>query len=218
MNRAEIKEAAKAKIRGNKWNIWWPYICISIITSVLSSLFSPKVDINTLDFNNFSLDMFKMTPIQTAGTTVVGLLSAILTACYLKYIIDFVRTGKFNHDVIIKTLKEKWVNLLVANLIGGLLIGLGMVLFVIPGIILALAYALVDYVILDTKLSGVDALKKCREMMKGYKWDYFVFGLSFIGWCLLIVPTFGLIMIWLFPYMTVANAMYYDKLKNKTGK
>ena len=157
MNRAEIKNAAKEKIRGNKWNIWWPYLCITIVTSILSGLFSPKVDINTLDFNNFSLDMFKMTPVQTAGTTIIGLLSAILMACYLKYIIDFVRTGKFNHDVIIKTLKEKWVNLLVANLIGGLLIGLGMVLLVIPGIILALAYAIVDYVILDTNLSGVDA-------------------------------------------------------------
>ena len=46
--------------------------------------------------------------------------------------------------------------------------------------------------------------------------DYFVFGLSFIGWALLIAPTFGLIMIWLFPYMTVANAIYYEKLKQKT--
>ena len=32
MNRKEIKEAAKAKIKGNKWNIWWPMLIIGAIT------------------------------------------------------------------------------------------------------------------------------------------------------------------------------------------
>ena len=105
-----------------------------------------------------------------------------------------------------------------ANLVGGLLIGVGIALCVVPGIILALGFAMVNYIILDTNLSGIDPLKKSFEMMKGHKGEYFVFGLSFIGWCLLIVPTLGLIMIWLFPYMIVANAMYYEKLKAKAGK
>jgi len=213
MNRVEIKEAAKEKIRGNKWNIWWPYLVISIIQSVLSSLFLPKVNV---DFNN--LANIQMPKGYYLGSTIISILIGVLTACYLKYILDFVRTGKFNHDVIIKTFKEKWVNLLIAGLVSSLLIGLGFVLFVVPGIILALAYTFVNFVIIDSKLSAIDALKKSREMMKGYKWNYFVFGLSFFGWLLLIAPTLGLIMIWLFPYMIVANAMYYDKLKQKSGK
>lgn len=213
MNRVEIKEAAKEKIRGNKWNIWWPYLVISIIQSVLSSLFLPKVNV---DFNN--LANIQMPKGYYLGSTIISILIGVLTACYLKYILDFVRTGKFNHDVIIKTFKEKWVNLLIAGLVSSLIIGLGFVLFVVPGIILALAYTFVNFVIIDSKLSAIDALKKSREMMKGYKWNYFVFGLSFFGWLLLIVPTLGLIMIWLFPYMIVANAMYYDKLKQKSGK
>lgn len=213
MNRVEIKEAAKEKIRGNKWNIWWPYLVISIIQSVLSSLFLPKVNV---DFNN--LANIQMPKGYYLGSTIISILIGVLTACYLKYILDFVRTGKFNHDVIIKIFKEKWVNLLIAGLVSSLIIGLGFVLFVVPGIILALAYTFVNFVIIDSKLSAIDALKKSREMMKGYKWNYFVFGLSFFGWLLLIVPTLGLIMIWLFPYMIVANAMYYDKLKQKSGK
>ena len=75
---------------------------------------------------------------------------------------------------------------------------------------------MVTYLVVDTNLSGADTLKKSREMMKGYKWDYFVFGLSFIGWILLVPVTLGLIAIWLVPYMVVAEAIYYDRLKDKT--
>lgn len=216
MNRKEIKEAAKAKIKGNKWNIIWPMLVISVITSIISGLFGPKLNI---DFNNLeSLANIKVPTSYYAVNSIVALLSGILSGCYLKYILDFVRTGKFDHNVIIKTLKEKWLNLLIADILVGIIVVLCSLLFVIPGIIMAIAYTYATMIVIDSNLSGTEPLKKSREMMKGYKWDYFVFGLSFIGWCLLIAPTFGLIMIWLFPYMVVANAMYYDKLKQKAGK
>lgn len=211
MNRKEIKEAAKAKIKGNKWNIWWPYLVISIIMSVISGVFSPKINV---DWNNLeNLQNIQIPTGYYGVSALVGIIQSILMGGYLKYIVDFVRTGKFDHNVIVKTIKEKWLVLLVANLVGGVLIAIGCALCLIPGIILALAYAMVNFVILDTNLSGIDPLKKSREIMKGHKWEYFVFGLSFIGWCLLIAPTFGLIMIWLFPYMIVANAMFYEKVK-----
>ena len=91
-------------------------------------------------------------------------------------------------------------------------------LFVIPGIIMALAYSMVAYIIIDTDKTGVDAMKESRAMMKGYKWNYFVFGLSFIGWILLTPFTFGLLLIWLYPYMTVADVLYYEKLKEVTKR
>ena len=214
MNRKEIKEAAKAKIRGNKWNIWWPYLVIMVITSAISGIFGPKIDLtNVEDIQNLQIPASSYTV-----STLTILIQGILMGGYLKYIIDFVRTGKFDHNVIVKAIKEKWLAFLIAGIICGLLTGLGIALCVIPGIIIALGYAMVNFIILDTNLSGIEPLKKSREMMKGYKWDYFVFGLSFIGWSLLVLPTLGLIMIWLFPYMTVANAMYYEKLKAKVGK
>ena len=50
-------------------------------------------------------------------------------------------------------------------------------------------------------------------MMDGHKWEYFVFNLSFIGWYLLCGITFGIAAIWVVPYVTTANVMYYEKLK-----
>ena len=48
--------------------------------------------------------------------------------------------------------------------------------------------------------------------MKGYKMNYFVFKLSFIGWNILAILTFGILYIWLVPYMVIAKTMYYDNL------
>ena len=113
-------------------------------------------------------------------------------------------------------MKEKWLNILLVEIITGVLICLASILFVIPGIILTFAYAMTTYLVVDSNLSATETLKKSREMMKGYKWDYFVFCLSFVGWALLVPLTLGLILIWLAPYMEVAEAIYYDKLKEKT--
>ena len=110
-------------------------------------------------------------------------------------------------------MKEKWLNILLSEILVGILVFLASLLFVIPGIILTFAYSMVTYLVIDTNLSATDSMKKSREMMKGYKMDYFVFCLSFIGWGFLVPFTLGLLLIWLAPYMAVAEAIYYDKLK-----
>lgn len=57
-------------------------------------------------------------------------------------------------------------------------------------------------------------LKKSWSMMKGYKWNYLVFTLSFLGWILLSPFTLFILLIWLVPYMEVAIILYYEKLKD----
>ena len=212
MDRKEIKELAKEKIRGNKWNIIWPILVIGVIESILTSIFGGRVDI----------DMETLTVNYTSryyiGSSIVMIIIGIISAGYLKYVLNFVRTGNFNFDDIINTVKEKWLNILISNVLMAIIIGLCSLAFVVPGIIMALAYTFVTYLVVDTDVSGSDSLKRIREMMKGYKWDYFVFTLSFIGWVLLIPCTFGLILIWLYPYYTVAEMIYYEKLKEKTNK
>lgn len=216
MDRKEIKELAKSKIKGNKWNIIWPILVISVIESILNSIFSGRIEV---DFTNLeSISLVNISPRYYIGSTLVTLIIGIITAGYLKYILNFVRTGKFEFNDIIDTVKAKWLNLLIAEILTTIIVALCAMLFVIPGIIMAIAYTFVTYLVIDTDVSGSDSLKKSREMMKGYKWNYFVFGLSFIGWIILIPFTLGLILIWLYPYMTVANTIYYEKLRELDSK
>ena len=89
-------------------------------------------------------------------------------------------------------------------------------LLIVPGVIVAIGLGMAGLIVIDSDLSAIDALKKSWEMMKGYKWNYFVFILSFIGWIILAPFTLFILFIWLIPYMTVAEVIYYDELKKIT--
>ena len=55
-------------------------------------------------------------------------------------------------------------------------------------------------------------------MMQGHKMDLFVLSLSFIGWMILGVFTFGILYIWLVPYMSVTLANFYNDIKKQQKK
>lgn len=211
MDRVKIKEAAKEKIKGNKWNIIWPALIISVVAGLLERLVGGTPTFTT-DANGYMV-MEPMSAKVMVAIYIIGLLVGIVTACYKKYILNFVRNGKFDTNDIINCVKEKWVDLLVASILVYVIVFLCTLLFVVPGIIMGFAYAMVTYIIIDSDTKGSDSLKKSRKMMKGYKWNYFVFYLSFLGWILLTPFTLGILLIWLYPYMTVADAIYYDELK-----
>lgn len=87
-------------------------------------------------------------------------------------------------------------------------------LFIVPGIIASLRYSQAIFLLADDKkLTATQALAKSTKMMDGHKWEYFVLGLSFIGWAILAMFTFGVGYLWLFPYMMTTYAHYYENLK-----
>lgn len=69
--------------------------------------------------------------------------------------------------------------------LGVILILAGYVAFVVGVIWASLRYAMVDFILLDTGVSGLDAIRLSKELMRGNKGRYFVLCLSFIGWYLL---------------------------------
>ena len=87
-------------------------------------------------------------------------------------------------------------------------------LFIIPGIIASIAYSQTFFILADGEnISAKDAVKKSKQMMYGYKWKYFCLGLRFIGWLILSVLTLGIGFLWLFPYMEVSMAKFFDDIK-----
>ena len=87
-------------------------------------------------------------------------------------------------------------------------------LLIIPGIIAGLAYSQTFYILAeDDTIGSMDALRKSKEMMNGYKWKYFCLGLRFIGWALLCLLTLGIGFLWLSPYIQVSYAKFYEDLK-----
>lgn len=67
----------------------------------------------------------------------------------------------------------------------------------------------------EPELSGKEVVEKSQELMKGNKGNLFVLELSFIGWAILAVLTFGIGYLWLIPYIQVSEICFYEELKNK---
>ncbi len=219
MDRKEIKELAKTKVKGNKWNIWWPLLLVSFVQNIVERIFGISMFDYSFDFENMeNFANFKFNVGGTILSLIIAVAFGIVTIAYKKYVLNIVRGEKFEFNDIINCIKNRWSDILLVEVIMGVIIYLCSLVFVIPGIIMALAYAMAAYLVVDTELGFKDALKQSREMMKGYKWNYFVFGLSFIGWILLTPFTLGILIIWLMPYMVIADALYYDKLKEITKK
>lgn len=104
---------------------------------------------------------------------------------------------------------------LTAYLLMLLFVMLWMLLLIIPGIIMALAYSQTFFILAeDNNITAMNALQKSQKMMVGYKWKYFCLGLRFIGWGLLCILTLGIGLLWLLPYMQVTFAKFYDDIKN----
>lgn len=86
-------------------------------------------------------------------------------------------------------------------------------------IIIALRYAEAPILLLkEPGIRPVDALKKSRIMMKGRVGKLFIFDLSFIGWFILCLLTFGLLSIYVGPYYLYARTMllnqFYEERRN----
>lgn len=92
-------------------------------------------------------------------------------------------------------------------------------LFWIPGIIAAYRYRFACYNILtDDSLTASAAIQLSCQQTRGMKGELFVLDLSFIGWTLLSYFTFGLLDIWLTPYMTLCDLAYFEEGQRRVGR
>lgn len=83
----------------------------------------------------------------------------------------------------------------------------------IPAIIVSYRYLLAPYIMAEhPEIRPRDALRLSKDMMRGVKLRAFWLQLSFTGWVLLSLFTFGIGMLWVQPYMAAAQAAFYREV------
>ncbi|MDE5561360.1 MAG: DUF975 family protein [Bacteroidaceae bacterium] len=92
-------------------------------------------------------------------------------------------------------------------------------LLVVPGIIKRLSYAMTSYILLDNpELKGNAAIERSMAMMCGHKMQLFWLYLTFIGWAILCIFSFGIGYFWLCPYMQASMVRFYEQVKGEYGQ
>jgi len=97
----------------------------------------------------------------------------------------------------------------------GVLVAVGFILLIIPGIIASLMFSQVFFIMgEDKEIGAYDALVKSLNMMKGYKWKFFRIFLRLMGLAFLCIFTLGIGFIWFIPYESVVLSKFYDDIKD----
>lgn len=221
-----IKSNARDFIRGRLWMFWSVLLVVGIIESLANSLpqwiFGDRLS-NLSDIIASNPDNIpkEISPSVFGWYYVLNVLISIvlipLNIGVAQNVLAWSRGedvnkwkvlfGGFNSAKIF----FKQVGVVVLNTI---LCALWAILLVVPGIIKGLAYSMYPYVLRDEPdLSVWQTLKKSEAIMKGYKGKLFLMYLSFVGWFILGAFTFGILYIWLTPYVMTSTVKFYDDVR-----
>lgn len=192
MERAELKARAKQMMSGNMGMLIVCFIIVEALTAASAAL----------------------TGIPLVGwigsMCIIGPLTLGTAYIYLNL------ARGFGPDVsILFSGFQRFVDALVLTLLISVFTVLWSLLFVVPGIIKAISYSQAYYILAEhPEMSGKEALDESIAMMDGHKMDYFVLMLSFIPWILLCIPTCGLAILYVEPYMQATLVNFYEEIKS----
>ncbi len=205
---SELRSCARKQLKGVWGQMALAGIIYMLIITVPAMIFS---DYSASGFAsplyNPTLDtIFNLATYVVLGPMVLGLCG---------YFLKRVRGERIKIENLFDGFKLFLPSLLLAFFMY-LFIFLWTLLLIIPGIIKALGYSMAFYIMYDNPAIGsLEALKESQIMMKGYKTELFFLSLSFIGWGILCILTLGIGFIWLFPYMNLSYANFYECLKKR---
>jgi len=101
-------------------------------------------------------------------------------------------------------------------LLTSIFIFLWTLLFIIPGIIMSLAYFCVPFLLKEEpELTPMEAIKKSKTMMKGHKKDLFLIYLGYLGFVILSMLTLGIALLWICPYYFTVFGAFYESIKSQ---
>ena len=104
-----------------------------------------------------------------------------------------------------------------AELLAALIIFVGMLLVVIPGIIASLGFGFVPYLVVDRGMRPVESLKESWRITNGNKWRIFLLGLALLGVNLIGVLLLGIGVLASVPITMLAVVHAYRFLQAAAG-
>ena len=200
--RAEIKEQAKAQLKGKVGILFVCMLVASIIPAIISGI---------------------ATAITQSGNQVVGsllssagsiLITPPITLGLVMVFLNVTYGEEPKVGTIFEPFKTNYGKSIALSFLVGIFVLLWCLLLVIPGIIMAYAYSQSFRILCENpEMSPMECIKESKRIMKGRKMDLFVLQLSFIGWILLVCVTFGIAAIYVYPYMQLAETNFYHRIK-----
>ena len=204
---SELRAQARERLEGK----WGTFVLMTFLMLVIQTILqipgyigslleilSPENVLASLSFSNISNILSLLALPLSWGLTVSLLRNHREESVDLENLFDGFRGGRYTR-------------VFCALFLVNLFTFLWALLLIIPGIIKAFSYALTPYIVMDEpELTARQAITRSCEIMEGRRWKLFCLYLSFIGWGILCLLTFGIGFLWLAPYMNASVAAFYE--------
>ena len=204
---SELRAQARERLEGQ----WGTFVLMTFLMLVIQTILqipgyigslleilSPENVLASLSFSNISNILSLLALPLSWGLTVSLLRNHREESVDLENLFDGFRGGRYTR-------------VFCALFLVNLFTFLWALLLIIPGIMKAFSYALTPYILLDEpELTARQAIARSCEIMQGRRWKLFCLYLSFIGWGILCLLTFGIGFLWLVPYMNASIAAFYE--------
>ena len=204
---SELRAQARERLEGK----WGTFVLMTFLMLVIQTILqipgyigsllevlSPENVLASLSFSNISNILSLLALPLSWGLTVSLLRNHREESVDLENLFEGFRRGRY-------------VRVFCALFLVNLFTFLWALLLIIPGIMKAFSYALTPYILLDEpELTATQAISRSCELMQGRRWKLFCLYLSFIGWGILSLLTFGIGFLWLAPYMNASIAAFYE--------
>lgn len=188
----EVYEPGVGSALGRGWRLMQDNFLVFLLAVLVVCVFMVPMNINGDGDND--------------GSALVGLLeTAYMFLLYpiINYGADLIfLRGVRGDKVEVKSIFDgfqNYVNIILASLLTTGLIGIGLVVFIFPGIYVACRLAFVAYLVMDEGLDPIAAVEASWRITRGHAWKIFVLGFASIfifilGLILLIVGVFPALM------------------------
>lgn len=130
-----------------------------------------------------------------------------------KYLLNLIYNKNPKFSDVFYYYRHQIVSVVILSCILNMLFNVGLLLYIIPAVIIYLMFSMSQNIIIEKKTNPIEALKMSMELIKGYKWDYLNFLIGFLGWIVLCFFTLGAAFIFVLPYISIAQNLYYIELK-----
>ncbi len=179
---------------------FWYLVSIAVVSSIITGVTnSPRHGPNNWDFLGL-------------------LLSAWMTCGYTVMMLSY-QTGKKLPFVDLFTQFKHFFEVLGATLLVGLIVAVGFIFLIVPGIYLALRFQFTVTLILDRNLGIMEAMRESTKLTQGIKMSLLGFDLTLLGVILLGVLALGVGVFVAMPIVWLATVVVYRQLSgaHQTG-
>lgn len=207
MERAELKRQARASLGGKVLGPVWVHAVLAVL--VASVLTETAINFNATMHDEAPFSVILV--VNLFCLVMGGPVSYGLARMFLRQSRDGqpMRVGE-----LFQGFREDFVGLFLLNLMQTVYILLWSLLFIFPGIVAELSYAMSYFVKAEhPEYSWNECICESKRLMSGHKGELFVLRLSFFGWMLVGGLCLGVGTLWVTAYSHATMALYYQQLK-----